>query len=272
MIFNKKIIYRWAKITALVYATIGIALYYLQDTFLFHPQKIESNYKYKFDCKTEEINIPFTETDTINMVKFFPMDSLPKGVVIYFHGNMKNINHYKTYVQPFIKNGYEVWMPDYPSFGKSTGTITEKKLYDQALQVKKMAETKYGFDSIIIFGKSLGTGIAAYVASNTVKAKMLILETPYYSIPSLFSCYAFIYPTNAMTNYKIPTYQYLQDVKYPIIIFHGTSDGVIPYKNASKLKPVLKPSDKFITISNATHQNVNSSKIYFDVIDSLLVK
>lgn len=75
-----------------------------------------------------------------------------------------------------------------------------------------------------------------------------------------------------MTNYKIPTYQYLQDVKYPIIIFHGTSDGVIPYKNASKLKPVLKPSDKFITISNATHQNVNSSKIYFDVIDSLLVK
>ena len=271
MIFKKKKIFRWVKILLLLYASIGIALYYLQGKFLFHPTKLAYNYQFKFADKFEEIRMPFNETDTMSLVKFFPTDSISQGVIIYYHGNMNNIEHYAAYTKPFTKFGYEVWVQDYPGFGKSTGEITEKKLYDQAMQVKKMADVKFGNDSIIIYGKSLGTGVAAYVASNT-KAKMLILETPYYSIPALFSCYAPIYPSSAMANYKIPTNEYLQDIKYPIIIFHGTNDGVIPYRSASKLKPVLKPTDIFITVPDATHKNINGTKMYYDAIDSLLEK
>ena len=271
MPFNKKKIFRWVKILLLLYASIGIALFYLQEKFLFHPTKLASNHTFIFDGKFEEIRIALNETDTMSLVKFFPADSVKKGVVIYYHGNMNNIEHYAAYTKPFLKLGYEVWIEDYPGFGKSTGEITEKKLYDQALQVKKMADLKYGTDSIVIYGKSLGTGIAAYVASNT-KAKMLILETPYYSIPALYNCYAPIYPSSTMAKYKIPTNEYLLDVKYPIVIFHGTTDGVIPYRSASKLKAVLKQTDKFITVPNATHKNINGTKIYYDAIDSLLLK
>lgn len=271
MKFNRKKIFRWVKILLLLYASIGIALFYLQEKFLFHPTKLAHNYQFKFDGKFEEIRMPFNETDTMSLVKFFPADSLRKGIIIYYHGNMNNVEHYATYTKPFTKLGYEVWVQDYPGFGKSTGQITEKKLYDQAMQVKKMADIKFGADSIIIYGKSLGTGIAAYVASNT-KANMLILETPYFSIPALFNCYAPIYPSSAMASYKILTNKYLLDVKYPVVIFHGTSDGVIPYRSASKLKAVLKPTDKFITVPGATHKNINGTKIYYDAVDSLLSK
>ena len=160
-------------------------------------------------------------------------------------------------------------MEDYPGFGKSTGGRTEKKMYQQALQVQQMAASRYGKDSIIIYGKSFGTGIAAYVASES-DCKRMILETPYYSIPSLFSCYAFIYPTAAMSTYKIPTYTFLQDVHYPISIFHGTDDGVIPYRCAAKLKTVLKPTDEFITIEKGTHQNLNDFDLFKQKLDSLL--
>ena len=269
MTFNRKRIFGWIKIILLVYAIIGIALFYLQDKILFHPQKLKADYQYKFKGRFEEINIPFNETDTMNLVKFFP-DSVPiKGVVIYYHGNRNNITHYANFVAPFLKSGYEVWMEDYPGFGKSTGVITEKKLYDQALQVKKLADAKYSGDSIIIYGKSLGTGIAASVAARS-KNKILILETPYYSIPSLFSSYAFMYPNEQMSNYKIPTYLFLREVASPVIIFHGTSDGVIPYRNAKKLLSVLKTRDKFITVEGAIHNNVNANAQYFKSIDSLL--
>lgn len=271
MTFNKKKIFRWLKIIALLYAGIGLALFYLQEMFLFHPTKLANDYKFQFEGKFEEIRMPFNETDTMSLVKFFPTDSISRGVIIYYHGNMENVTRYAAYTKPFTKLGYEVWVEDYPGFGKSTGEITEKKLYDQAMQVKKMADMKFSSYSIIIYGKSLGTGIASYVASNT-KAKMLILETPYFSIPALYNCYAPIYPASTMANFKIPTNEYLQDVKYPIIIFHGTNDDVIPYRSASKLKVVLKTTDKFITVPNATHQNINASKIYYDAIDSLLVK
>jgi uncharacterized protein len=269
MTFNKKKIFRSFKIVVILYAAIGIGLFYFQEKFILHPTKLASDYVFKFDGKFEEVNIPFNETDTMNLIKFLPLDSLRKGIVVYYHGNMNNIEHYASFTKPFTSKGYEVWMEDYPSFGKSTGVITEQKLYEQAFQVKKMADTKYSSDSIIIYGKSLGTGIAAYVASNS-KAKMLILETPYYSIPALFDCYAPIYPTTAMANLKIPTYEYIQEIKYPITIFHGTSDGVIPYRSSIKLKAFLKPTDKYITVPDADHININKSKIYLEGIDSLL--
>jgi uncharacterized protein len=265
----KQKVFRWIKVVLFLYAAIGIALFYLQEFFLFHPEKLIKGYVRHFDMPFQEINIPFNENDTMNMVKFFPKDSLRKGVVLYYHGNKQNIERYAKFINIFTRHGYEVWMEDYPGFGKSTGIITEKKLYEQALVIQKMAASKYGADSIILYGKSLGTGIAAYVASQT-KARQLILETPYYSIPDLFSSYAPIYPTERMSRYKIPSYEYLEKVNYPITIFHGTDDGVIPYRCAAKLKNVLKPTDEFVTIEEGTHHNLAKFDLYKKKLDSLL--
>jgi len=267
---NRKL-FRWIKILVLLYCAIGIALFYLQDYFLFHPIVLARDYQYKFDISSREMDIPFNETDTLNMVQFFPTDSARKGIVIYFHGNRGNINRFARFASNFTKHGYEVWMPDYPGYGKSVGVRNEKKLYQQAAQVYKLALTKYKKDSIVIYGKSFGTGIAAYLAS-VVDCKQLILETPYYSIPDLFNCYAFIYPTGRMANYKIPTNEYLQEVKVPITIFHGTDDGVIPFRCVTKLKTVLKPTDLFITIEKGTHHNLNEFPLFQQKLDSLLKK
>ncbi|MBL0145132.1 MAG: alpha/beta fold hydrolase [Chitinophagaceae bacterium] len=266
---NKKKTFRWIKIIVLLYCSIGIALYYLQEKFLFHPVTLAADYTFDFKTPFEEVAIPLNSDETINMVKFFSTDTITNGVVLYYHGNKQNINRYAKFVNAFTKNGYEVWMPDYQGFGKSTGLRTEKKLNELALQVYKMANAKFKNDNIIIYGKSLGTGIAAYAASVT-NNKRLILETPYYSIPSLFSCYAPIYPTTKMSTYKIPVNEYLGEVKYPITIFHGTDDGVIPYRNASKLRNVLKPIDEFITIENGTHHNLAEFDLYKKKLDSLL--
>jgi hypothetical protein len=266
--FKTKLL-RWLKIIIIIYCGIGIALYYLQLNFLFHPEKLDSSYQYKFETPFEEVHIAFNETDTMNMVKFFPKDTVKKGVVLYWHGNKENIGRYAKFVNVFLKQGYEVWMEDYPGYGKSTGERTEEKLYEQAMQVYKMAARKYSNDSIVLYGKSLGTGIASYVASQT-NCRQLILETPYYSIPALFSCYAPIYPTQRMSTFKIPTNEYLQEIKYPITIFHGTNDGVIPYRCAKKLKTVLKPADEFITIEDGTHHNLYDFDVYQKKMDSLL--
>lgn len=266
---KRKIFFRWIKIIIILYCSTGIVLYYLQERFLFHPEKLSQAYVYDFKAPFEEINIPFNGTDTINLVKFFPKDSTRRGVVVYFHGNKENIERYAKFAGNFTKHGYEVWMEDYPGFGKSTGERTEKKMYQQALQIQKMAAGRYGKDSIIIYGKSFGTGIASYVASES-DCKRIILETPYFSIPALYSCYAPIYPTELMSTYKIPTNTFLQDVHYPVSIFHGTYDGVIPFRCAVKLKSVLKPTDEFITINKGTHQNLNDFPLFRQKLDSLL--
>ena len=67
---KRKIILRWLKVIIIFYSAIGIALYYLQEKFLFHPEKLSADYVFHFDVPFEEINIPFNKTDTINMVIF----------------------------------------------------------------------------------------------------------------------------------------------------------------------------------------------------------
>lgn len=267
----KKKIFLWLKILVIAYCLIGIALYYLQDKIFFRPEALAATYQFKFSAPHKEVNIPYTRESNMNIVQFLPADSAAKGVVLYFHGNMDNISHYAPRVPLFTKNGYEVWMIDYPGYGKSTGEFTEENLYDWALTFYKLARAHYAEDSIIIYGRSLGTGIAAELATKR-GAKALILETPYYSFPSAARNWFAMYPVEKMLRFKLPTWQYVQEVIAPIIIFHGTDDGIIAYSNAKRLQPFLKPADRFITIEDGSHNDLDKFVAYNQVMDSVLRK
>lgn len=262
-------IVRWGKIVIIAYCAIGIALYYLQEKLMFHPEPLAHDYVFSFDVPFKEVNIPINKTDMLNMVQFYPVDKNRKGVVLYFHGNRGNINRYAKYAVNFTKNGYEVWIADYPGYGKTTGKLSEQNLYMQAREVYKLANSRYAKDSIILYGKSLGSGIASYLAAKK-NCKRLILETPYYSMMSLLQHYAPVYPTGGMSKFKFPTFKYLEETRAPITIFHGNDDNVIPYSNAHRLTKYLKPKDEFIPIENGSHNNLNEFPQFHEKLDSIL--
>jgi alpha-beta hydrolase superfamily lysophospholipase len=266
----KRIVFRWLKLLILIYCLVGLAIYYLQGKLLFKPQPLDVSYKYAFRQPFTEVNLPWNARSSINIIQFHAKDSAnAKGVVLYFHGNKKNIERYAPAAPQFTERGYHVWMIDYPGFGKSTGDFTEQQLYDWALVFYKLARARYSPDSIIIYGKSLGTGIASQLASIR-NSKELILEGPYYSLPSIFDSWLPVYPTNKMIHFKLPTWKYLQNVLAPVVIFHGTDDYTIPYWNAKKLRPYLKPTDIFVPIEDAHHNDIQQFPVYKQKMDSLL--
>jgi len=259
---------RWAKGFVIIYCLTGIGAYYLQDKFFFHPVKLGEREAFKFSHPFKEIYLPVSNTCKYNIVQF-TTDVPAKGVILYFHGNKANINHYAPVAENMTKYGYEVWMIDYPGYGKSTGEFTEQGLYDQALQLYKMARVRFSPDSIVIYGRSLGSGVASQLAS-VRDCKRLILETPYYSLPSVASTYLWMYPVSRMIKYKFPTNEYLTKVTAPVTIFHGTDDGIIPYNNAIKLKEVLKTGDEFVTVKGGAHNDLNEHKEMLTKLDHLL--
>jgi alpha-beta hydrolase superfamily lysophospholipase len=266
---NRKKIVRWTKIILMIYLLGGIALYFLQDAILFHPVTLKRDHNYNFREPHEDISIAMNKEDTLSLVRFFSTVPEKKGVVLYFHGNKKNISWYAKYPPYFTRHGYEVIIIDYPGFGKSTGKLTEKILYDWSKQLYKYARTLYAADSIIIYGKSMGTGIAAHLAS-IENCKRLILETPYYDFPSVIRTYLPIYPVSSMLHYQLPTYQYLPHVEAPVTIFHGTDDWTVSYKNSKRLKPLLKPTDELISIEGGSHNDLYTYKLTIQKLDSLL--
>lgn len=265
---QRKKIWKWVRLGVLIYALGGIAIYYLQDYFLFQSTPLRGNHKYNFSIPYREVNIAVTQQQNLNIIQFETAGP-PKGVVLYFHGNRKNISWYAGFAPMFTVHGYEVWMIDYPGYGKSTGKITEETLYNYALQLYKLAMKQYSADSILVYGKSMGTGLATYLASN-VACKRVILETPYYSLSSLGSHFFPIYPMERMMNVDIPSWEYLKDVSEPVSIFQGTDDWIVPMSNALKLKPLLKKTDEFITIKDGSHNDLRGYPLFTMKLDSLL--
>jgi uncharacterized protein len=251
------------------YVITGACLYFLQDQLVFHPKKLPSNYRFRFSIPFQEYDLKMND-GRLDALLFKPgKDTIPKGIVLYFEGSDDNIRHYAKYAENFTHNGYEVLMMDYRGYGKSTGPMTEQTMYSDAARMYEIANPKFKDDSIIIYGKSLGTGVAAELATQHT-CKFLILETPFYNWYVLAGRYFPIYPIRLMSRFYFPLNEYLPDVKAPVIIFHGTKDLVIPYKEASLLKPLLKPGDEFVTIRNGRHSTLNRFPLFHEKLDSLL--
>jgi uncharacterized protein len=263
---RQRSIFKIVLVFFIVYISVGIILWLIQDLILFHPSPLAVDYKFQFEQPFEEVSIPVDDRN-LHMVKF-PAEGNPKGIVLFFHGNRKNVEHYKRYPSFFTSHGYDVWMPDFPGFGKSTGERTEKKMYDDAILIYNLASQKFDSSSIIIYGKSIGTGVASFLASEKPSAA-LILETPYYSIDALAKHYFPVYPVIPMTKYSFPIHQYLSRVSSHITIFHGTKDEVIPYAQAEKLARE-NSNTELITFSGGKHNNLSGFPLYKKKIDSLL--
>ena len=258
----------WAWRVFLFYIITGTILYFMQEFLLFRPKKLAADYKYSFTVPFKQIDLAVNADKNLSIVQFTVPDSIRKGIVLYFHGNRGNINRYAPFAQLFTKNNYEVWMIDYPGYGKSTGKRTEQILYDDAHLFYKMAHSIIASDSIIIYGKSLGSAIATELASSK-DCKQLILECPYYSMSKLAGHYFFMFPTGPMMKFELPTYQYLATVQAPVTILHGTKDGVIPYKHAVWLSEVKKGIE-LVTIEKGGHNDLADYPVFTEKIDSLL--
>lgn len=262
-------IWKWVRIILLIYIIIGITLYFLQNKFFFHPEKLPADHQFAFTAPFKEINLAVNSEKNLSIVQFTVPDSLRKGIVLYFHGNRKNIERYAQYASHFFRNHYEVWMLDYPGFGKSTGERSEQIMYDDATILFKMAKARIKEDSIIIYGKSLGTGVASYLASR-IDCKRLILETPYSSADALAKRYAPIYPVGSLIDYHFPIDEYLERVTAPIDILHGTNDEIIPISQAKYLTEKYKTKVTLTPIEKGKHNNLADFPKFQAKLDELL--
>ena len=150
------------------------------------------------------------------------------------------------------------------------GKLSEQGFYEDAEYCYKYLLEFYSEEDILLYGRSLGTGIATYVASKH-HPKQLILETPYYSILDVAKHRFPIFPVTSLLRYQFPSNEFIANVNCPITMFHGTEDTVIPYSSAQKLYTVA-PQDntRFITINGGGHNNLISFELYKKGILSIL--
>ncbi|MDJ1502904.1 alpha/beta hydrolase [Xanthocytophaga agilis] len=236
-----------------LYVIVCIILFFLQEKILFYPEKLPSNHTYHFSTSFEEIDFHPDSGTTINALLF--KHPRPKGVILYFHGNAGSLQSWGAEGEYLSRFKYDVLMVDYREYGKSRGAVSEENLYKDAQYVYDYLKKNYAEEDIIVFGRSLGTGIATFVASRNSPGK-LILETPYYSMRAVAQDRFPWLPIRLLLRYPLLTYAFIEKVRCPICIFHGTQDEVIPYQFGWQLKKLLKKEDQFITVKGGHHNDL----------------
>ena len=251
-----------------LYIVASILLYLLQEGFIFLDEPLDDNFRFSFDTPHAEVNLDMEDGGRINVLHFTAED--PKGLILYYHGNAGNLAGWGYVAHDFVALGYDVAIMDYRGYGKSTGRRTQKTMLSDAVAVYDHFKRKYSEDKIVLYGRSLGTGIAAYVASKTKPGK-LVLESPYFNFTSLVQVHFPVFPAGPSLKFKFRTNQYLRDVECPIYIFHGTEDTVVPFKQGKKLYEGLgsKEASMFV-LEGGTHNNLDSYKEYWENLEAIL--
>lgn len=247
-----------------MYIFIVSVLYLAHERIVFQPDTLPRSYQFHFDRPFKEFDMP----SGINALHF-PVSDTAKGIVLYFHGNADNLQRWGQYTVDFTQHQYEVLAIDYPGYGKSEGKAGEQAFYRSAEQAFYWARDRFPAGQIIIYGRSLGSGPAAWLASQ-YHVRQLILETPFPSIPQLFRMRGSPVLVPFDPRPKFPVADYLQEVAYPISIFQGTDDWVVPYRVARRLRTVLKPGDHFFTIEGGGHKNLRSFPEYHEKLADVL--
>lgn len=239
----------------------------LQRSFILHPKKLDKSHEFDFNFNYEEKTFPIEE-GSIHAIHA-KTSEISKGVVLYFHGNADNLDRWGQNCEDFTNRGYDVIMMDYRGFGKSDGRSTEETMYEDAKTIYNYAINQYDQENIIIYGRSIGSGVATHLAE-TRAANQLMLETPFYSLQDVVKeKYPFILLVVKL-KFEFPNFKNIEKLETPIHIFHGTKDRIVPYISADKLRPFLKENDSFLTVDGAGHKDIPTYEVYQSRLDSLL--
>ena len=257
-----------------LFSCLGIGYtYYRQEEMLFQKAVLPETHVFTYEEPFKEIFLDTDRHARLNALYFYVEQ--PKGIVLYFHGRGGNLdNNMGRISHEFTDRGYDFFAIDYRGFGKSRGKLSEDALYQDADYSYNFLLDYFPEDQIIIYGCSLGTGVATYVASRH-RPKGLILEAPYYSILDLTPRRVpyiprFLIPI--LLKYHFRTDKWILNVDSPIHIFHGTDDELVPYASSTRLIELIEEKDdaSLISIEKGRHNNLSHYPKYQLKIDQIL--
>ncbi len=246
---------------------LSILAYFLQDLFIFKPEKLKQDFQFKYDIPFREYFFDVEPGVRINGLHFFR--DKPKGLILYFHGNTRSIKGWARYAKDFYRYDYDVVLVDYRGFGKSTGKRSEKEMLADMQFVYERLKDEYPEDHLIVYGRSIGSGFATKVASDN-DPRYLILDAPYYSFTRVVERFLPILPVSIVLRYHLRTDLWLKKVKCHTYIIHGTKDWLIPLRHSEALQAINPRMITLIRIHGGGHNNLPSFDEYHNFLRDIL--
>ena len=234
-----------------IYLLLALFIYFSQYSLLHHPQTYSLKDLTSFADANDIKLWPSTE-QYLGLLKE-PAGQPAKGTVIIFHGNAGSAANRTHYFRHCAKNNYRTILFEYPGYGPRSGKLTEDSLVNSGCLAVDNAVKEFG-KPVLVFGESLGAGVAAAVLNK--KSKLIagaMLITPWDTLASVAQKKFCFIPIKHLVKDSYHSINNLANFPGPVIFVISGKDRIIPAECGLKLAQKFNGKKQQILLENSGH-------------------
>lgn len=196
--------------------------------------------------------------DGARVVAWYGRARAGQPTLLYFHGNGGNLALRAERIRRFMQRGWGVYMMSYRGYSGSGGVPSEiDNVSDAKLAWQDLLRTGVRSDDVVIYGESLGTGVATRVALDA-SARGLILDAPFTSLVDIGASRYPMLPVHLLLSHRYETINVIGEVRMPLLVVHGEADRIVPVEMGRKVFAAAtraKEPKRIVTLPGAGHAN-----------------
>lgn len=252
-------------IIALTFLGVIAMFLYFQEKLIFHPVSA-TNPRYSHYAKHQ---VWFDVENARLQAWHFVFNDQPSRVILYFGGNAEDV----TFNIPELARygASQVFLVNYRGYGQSTGSPSQQHLYRDGLAVFDQLTEKYGVpaNEMVLFGRSLGSGVATYIAAHRAAHKV-ILVTPFDSIARVGAGKFPFLPIEGFIRHPFPSVDFALTIDTPVLMIAAEHDVVIPPAHARSLFEAWRGPRQYALLDNVGHNDISEHPRYHALIHGFL--
>lgn len=256
MMSLRRLLVRFAIAVTLLYAVACVALYAMQRSLLYSPQPMATA------PDAQAISIPVDG----NLLHGWVVNPGQHEAAIYFGGKGERVERDVDFFRRTLPE-CSVYLVPYRGYGPNAGKPTEAGLYSDALAEYAWVRARHVHVSVM--GRSLGTGIAAYIASRR-KVEKLVLVTPYDSVLNIARSRYPIFPVSFVLKDRYESWRRAGAITARVLIVLADGDTAVPRSNSDALIDRFHPKPEVVVIPHSGHNNLSDKLIYTQTIKDFM--
>lgn len=238
-------------VLAALYAGVVAGMYLAQDRLMFAPDHAIVHPHDVGLAGVEEVKIATTDGETL--AGWYTPAAAGRPTILFLHGKGGNIGHRPNRYRSYAAKGFGVLFLEWRGFGASTGMPSEAGLVTDATAAYDWLLSRgLGPDQIAVVGESLGTGIAAILATRR-PVKVLALEAAYSSMADIAAYRYWWLPARLLIKNPIDAGAALAKVHLPLLMQHGTADATVPFEIGHRLFDLANQPKQFVVLPGEGH-------------------
>lgn len=263
MIKQTLIVIKQVAVAALIiFSFVLILMYIFQRNLIYLPLRQTPNLQ-KYNAEDMTVVTLHTK-DNISLNAWYKPAQAGQPTIVYLHGNTGNIGQRMLFNRQFIKVGMGVFLLDYRGYGGNKGSPAEYGLYDDArTALNYLDEQGIKPQQLVIFGESLGTGVATKIASEHASCAV-VLQSPFTSLTNVAH---FHYPWAFLDPWdKYDSLSRIKAIHAPLLVLHGKEDQIVPYSEGLALYNAANQPKQMMSFENSDHHTLWNVKGYVETI------